>query len=240
MFKLSNVAARLAGGYMCEIPASQQAAFGGPALTGQSGLSVISTSSSGPAASVFDPSQLGVTDPVPATQLVYYPVNHPLAQTDTQNTLFNLTSTVTGIVFPEGYASVLFFGRHGSGEYCYGNGTSDQSLAGLPSGDGATYCYDPTDASKGPHAYPYKYQVWAYSASDLLSVKNGTKQPWEIAPYSVWNFDLPFSNSNGSGHILGVAYDNASRKIYVSQKSGDLVGQYSRNPVVHVLQIDEP
>jgi hypothetical protein len=239
MFKLSNVAARLVGGYMCKIPASQQAAFGGTALTGQSGLSIIWNSSSGPAVSVFDPSQLGVTDPVPATPLVYYPENHPLAPTSTQNGIFNLTSQVTGIVFPEGYDSVLFFGRHGVGAYCYGDGTSDQSLHGLPTGEGSNiYCYDPVIDSKGPHAYPYKYQAWAYSASDLLSVKNGTKQPWEIAPYSVWNFELPFND--GKGEIMGVAYDNLSGKIYVSQRNGDLAVEYSKNPVVHVFQIDGP
>ena len=35
-----------------------------------------------------------------------------------------------GVVFPVGGRSVLFFGTQGIGEFCYGEGTDDPTLAG--------------------------------------------------------------------------------------------------------------
>jgi hypothetical protein len=77
------------------------------------------------------------------------------------------------------------------------------------------------------------YQVWAYSAQDLLQVKNGTKQPWEIQPYDVWNYEPPYAAS--SGHAGGVAYDPASGRIYVAQPYGD-----GAKPVIYVYQVGAP
>ena len=51
--------------------------------------------------------------------------------------------------------------KQGTGTFCYGEGAT---------------CNDPTDSSKGNHAYPYQYQVWAYDANDLAAVKAGSKQ----------------------------------------------------------------
>lgn len=224
MFQLSGIGARMVGGYMCKIPTEWQTSFGGPALTGQAALSIISTTSSGPSASVFDPAKLGVLNPVPATPLVYYPINHPLANPETQNNNFTVTSTIKGIVFPAGTDSILFFGRNGTGAYCYG----EQDL------DPQSLCYDPVSSAKGPHMYPYKYQVWAYSATELLSVKNGAKQPWEARPYAVWNFDLPFNQ--GDSDLQGITFDEATNKLYISQGNAQ-VGQYDVKPVVHVFEI---
>ncbi|MFH0825588.1 MAG: hypothetical protein V2B18_22770, partial [Pseudomonadota bacterium] len=47
-------------GYMTEIPPEWTSKFGGPALTGNCCLSIISRTSLGPAASVFDPDDLGL------------------------------------------------------------------------------------------------------------------------------------------------------------------------------------
>ena len=100
------------------------------------------------------------------------------------------------MVFPEGTRSVLFFGRHGLGKFCYGPGTTDQQLVGRPTDGGVdTWCHDPTSANKGTHAYPYHYYVWAYDANDLAAVKAGQKQPWEVKPYAVWPFSLPFGET---------------------------------------------
>ena len=56
-------------------------------------------------------------------------------------------------------------------------------------------CYDPTTSDKGSHAYPYRYQVWAYDLNDFAAVKAGTKQPWEVVPYGVWPLSLPDARS---------------------------------------------
>jgi hypothetical protein len=217
--------AGIVSGYMSPIPSAWQSSFGGPALTGNCCLSIISRTSLGPAASVFNPSDVGVNNPVPATPVVYYDINHPtLGSCDTSHAVyFNCTTQIKGLVFPAGTRSVLFFGSQGTGPWCYGTG-------GASGGD----CYDPASSYKGGHAYPYKYQIWAYDANDLRAVKNGQKHPWDIKPYTVWNFNLPFERSTDRHNIGGAAYDPATQRIYVSQMCEDA----GCNPIIHVFKVN--
>lgn len=217
--KVGNQYPGFVSGYMAQIPSEWQALFGGPALTGNCGLAIASIQSNGPAASVFDPTKIGQVSPVPATSVVGYPYGHQLGPGEaTTNPYYNLTTKIRGIVFPVGTRSVLFFGRHGVGTYCYGTGTE---------------CNDPADDSKGTHAYPYKYQVWAYDANDLLAVKNGTKQQYTIQPYAIWNFNLPFE-STGDQHLIGgAAYDAQTNTIYISQQCSDT----NCAPIIHAFKV---
>ena len=76
-YQVGNAGAGFVSGYMTQIPAEWQASFGGPALTGNCCIAIISRSSLGPAVSVFDPEDLGVQNPVPATEVLGYPIDHP-------------------------------------------------------------------------------------------------------------------------------------------------------------------
>jgi hypothetical protein len=204
---------------MASIPAEWQSAFAGPALTGNCGLAIASAQSNGPAASVFDPSNIGQGGGIAATPVVGYPYGHQLGPGEaTTNAYFNLTTKIRGIVFPVGTRSVLFFGRHGVGTYCYGEGST---------------CGDPADSSKGTHAYPYKYQVWAYDVNDLVSVKNGVKQQYQIQPYAVWNFNLPFESTGGQHLIGGAAYDPRTNLVYLSQQCEDT----NCAPIIHAFRV---
>jgi hypothetical protein len=201
-------------GYMTLVPSEWQTLFGGPALTGMCCLSIASVQSNGPSISVFDPSQAGQ----PAIRLLGYPISNPLRPEASTNNYYNLATKITAIVFPTGTRSVLFFGRQGVGTYCYGEGAA---------------CGDLADPYKGTHAYPYKYQVWAYDANDLLAVKNGSKQQYAVQPYAIWNFNLPFEGT-GSTHLIGgAAYDAQTNKIYLSQQCADS----SCAPVIHVFKV---
>ena len=142
----------------------------------------------------------------------------------------------------------------GVGESCYGFGTPTHTesrtnawlLANSPSGyncngvnlsstdisNGNGCCFVGTgETSKGGSAYPSVHQVWQYSVNDLLSVKSGSKQPWEIIP-TVWNFDLPFDNPAKGKQIIGVSYDKTTRRLYVGQAFGD--GNF---PLIHVFTV---
>lgn len=240
------------GGYMAHVPEDRQAEFGGPALTGQAALAIVGRTSFGPCVWVFDPSHIGVIDPVPATMLVGYPANHTTLGTysDEPNLFYNRTTQITGVVFPEGSNSILFFGRHGlgitgEGDSCYGIGVSDPELHGTESVDhpGVTNCYDPSSSSKGTHAYPYVYRVWAYDANDLLKVKRGvinpdTEEPfksWDIKPYAIWNLDFPFGKDDAQ--ILGAAYDPEGQRIFISQYNGEKPAM-SPLPLIHVYRLN--
>ena len=224
--------ARSLGGYMTTIPSEWQALFGGPALTGNAALSIIGCISSGPAATVFDPDHIGVENPVSGTTVVYYPLAHYL-QTGgktTENT-FTFGSTVKGIAFPAGSRSVLFIGRQSlASEYCYGPGTDDPSLHLVPT-SGGTWCYDPCNHSKGGHGYPYYHSVWAYDALDLVKVKSGEKQSWEVKPYTEWN--LYEMDSSGCAGIRGAGYDPETRRLFITQS-------YGEEPKVDVYRINSP
>jgi hypothetical protein len=228
-------------GYMGTVPPQWQGDFGGPAITGNCCLSIISRTSLGPALSVFDPAELGSVDPLPATPLVGYPIDHPTLGTygDQGDVLFNGSMAIHGVVFPEATRSVLFFGRRGTGNFCYGFGVSDPAQhetycdAAAPE---VLCCYDPSNSSKGGHSYPYVYLALAYDALDLLAVKNGAKQPWEIIPYAEWELPLPFAQDYAD--ILGAAYDPATQRIYLSQDGGDKPGCCGHLPVIHVYEVN--
>lgn len=220
----SNVVAtpRALGGPMTLIPPEWQSAFGGPALTGHCCISVISTTSQGPSVTVFNPDDVGVKNPIPGKTVLFYPtdgnISHLLADGSTQNDVYNLTSRVGGIAFPSGTRSVLFIEGHGIGPYCYGT---------------AAECGNDTAMSdvKGPHAQPYRYQILAYDANDLLAVKNGTKQTWEPRPYGVWVLsDMP---NSGTPNIAGAGYDPETGRLYITQ-------DYGSKPRVEVYQITAP
>jgi hypothetical protein len=223
LYQVGGLGAGFVSGYMTQIPAAWQSAFGGPALTGNCCLSIISRTSYGPAAFVFNPTDLGAKNPVPATPLVYYPSTNPTlgawnaSWNPSAGILFNGTTTIRAIIFPHNSSSVLFIGRQGVGTFCYGTG-------GASGGD----CYDPDDSSKGTHAYPYAAMVWAYHVNDLLAAKNGQKQPWNVKPYATWTLTLPF----GSTTIGGATYDPTTGNIYVSQQYGNGV-----DPVIHILTV---
>ncbi len=228
-YKVGTEQPGLVAGYMGVVPTEWRTLLGGPALTGQCCIAIISRSSYGPSVSVFDPDQLGTQPSVPATMLVGYPQAHQTIGTyEGPGPLYNGSTKVGGVAFPAGTRSVLFVGRQG-GAFCYGAGTTNQALHMTPNPAGDLWCYDPTSSDKGAHGYPYRHQVWAYDANDLLAVKQGAKQPWDVRPYATWT--LTDMDNAGSATIRGATYDPATRRLYVT---GDTAGA---TPTVHVYEI---
>jgi hypothetical protein len=214
--KVGNVEAGFVSGYMTHVPESWRSAFGAPALTGNCCISIIGRTSWGPAAFAFDPGNIGQSGTVPAQPMVYYTSSNPLDRYESTGISFNGTTRIPGVVFPEGTSSVLFVGHQGIGPYCYGTGSQ---------------CNDPSSPYQGDHAYPYRSQIWAFNANDLLRVKNGQAQPWSVRPYAIWHFDTPF-DKNSPG---GVAYDPATARIFVAQRNAD-----GDRPVILVYRVGQP
>jgi hypothetical protein len=222
-------------GYLATVPPEWQAPLGGSAITGQCCIPIVSRTSWGPDAFAWNPARLGTISPLPAIPLLYYTGDHhTLGNWDGSNSTYGSTTQIGGVAIIAGTRTALFFGRNGTGPSCYGDGTTNISLAGTRAADGATYCYDPTSDYKGPHAYPYRYQVWAYDLNDWAAVKAGRKQPWEVVPYGVWPLSLPTPTPDGV--IGGIGYDAARQLVYLSQMYADLDG-YASRPVIHVFDI---
>jgi len=214
-YRVGGMGAGFYSGYMGLIPTEWQSLFGGPAITGNCCLSIISRTSYGPAAFVFDPE--GGTNT--AKPMVYYDSSHQTLGAygaGGSHPVFNGTTRITGVVFPSGTSSVLFIGETGTGNYCYGE---------------ASVCGDPSNNWKADHAYPYRAYVWAYDANDMLAVKNGSKSPWSITPYATWELSQPGNVSQDFG-IGGAAYDPQTGRIFVVRKGDDAV------PTVFVYEVD--
>jgi hypothetical protein len=249
---IANDTTRIAGfvsGYMTLIPKDWQAQLGGTHLTGQGGMiSILGRTSAGPSASVFTPTDLGVTVPAPAKIVMGYPtgppnsgLEHPtLGRWGVDGGLYNGTQGFRGMVFPDGTRSILFIGWGGT-KFCYGSGTADSSLhlKPVPDAPGSHYCYDPVVgrvSSRGTHAYPLSSLVFAYDVNDFIAVKQGQKRPWEVLPYATWNFALPFQSNivngleMGAVEINGAAYDPKTRRLFVSAMRGD-----GAAPLIHVF-----
>jgi hypothetical protein len=202
-FKPGKLGAGFYSGFMAAVPAEWQQALGGPVLTGNCCLSILNRTSYGPAASAFDPAKLG--NPADAPALVYYTMDHPTLGeygVPGSHPVFNGSTRIRGMVFPEGSASVLFIGATGIGNYCYGFAPD----CGAPG-------YD-----KGEHAYPYRGYIWAYDAADLAAARAGKTKPWNVKPYATW--ELPLADVQFAG-IGGAAYDPATGRIFISQRLAD-------------------
>jgi hypothetical protein len=239
MYSVGTLNPGFVAGYMALVPPEWRTALGGPVLTGLDGVPIISRSSYGPTVSAFDPARLGSADPVPASNLLGYTYEHSTlgnwGNETESNPQFNQAGGSSGIVFPFGSDSLLFFGSTGTGVPCYGQGTSDASLdrSPVPGTDGqVVYVYDPVGGGKGCHSYPYVAYVWAYRAADLARVAAGTAQAWEIVPYATWELPMSFGPEGGKT-LCGAAYDPATNRIFVSQYNAVGAG-----PLIHVYKLD--
>jgi hypothetical protein len=221
-------------GWMGNIPTEWQSKLGGNVLTGECCVPIVTRTSNGMAAFGFDSTKLGQTT-VPASPLLYYTMQKAtLGAWEGSNPIYGATTQVAGVAVIGNTRTVLYVGRNGLGPHCYGDGTANKLLHGTPTPDGTVYCYDPTSNSKGSHAYPYRYQVWAYDLNDLAAVKAGTKEPWSIVPYGVWVLPIPIGE--GSIPLAGVGYDSQKQLLYVAQFWADVNAGYV--PLVHVFKID--
>jgi hypothetical protein len=221
-------------GFMALIPDEWQSRLGGTALTGQCCIPIVSRTSWGPAAFAFDLAQVGRSK-IEASPLVYYDSAHPtLGAWDESSESYGIATGMGGVVVVARTRSALYFGRNGIGPACYGTGTPTESLHEKPVGDGSKYCYDPTNAGKGTHAYPYRYQVWAYDLEDFAAVRTGKRKPWDVKPYGIWALDFPIREEGVN--IGGVTYDPSTNRIYVVQMGADRDGLEYR-PLVHAFRV---
>ncbi|GFE60848.1 fibronectin type III domain-containing protein [Geobacter sp. AOG2] len=212
-----------------------QTALGGTVLAGAMSPNIVSRTSLGPAAVTFNPDNFSSN--TPHNVLMYWPGDGSHSPADSvfvgsglgEGRLFwNGSTQLNGVVFPNGTKTVLYFGNTGTGTtVCYKNGNPTAwGCDAIVNGDTAR----PVGAWD-IHAPTYRNQIWAVNADDLLAVKNGSKNPWDITP-AIWPISSPFDTSEH--FIAGAAYDPATQRIYVVEgkaESGKL-------PIVLVYQVN--
>lgn len=95
----------------------------------------------------------------------------------------------SGPIFPSNSRTIAFIGEHGTGALAYKN---------------------PLDRSGGWGATTYVRRCLMFDANDLLSVMAGTKNPWDVLPYTTFDIPAPSGSSMAASSVnfSGVWYDD--------------------------------
>lgn len=214
-------------GWMSPIPDPWRSVLGGDFLTGNSsGIPIISRTSVGPSAFVFNPLDIvgkeSVSTPVSTTVLLDFSLTHrlhdDLSNESRQNDLWNhLSRAVYGIIV-QGTRTYATFGHSGGNE----------------SGVGYKIVQDNGKRTGGYSSYAVKdnyHYYWLWDVNDFVRVRAGEIQPHDVRPYEYGIFRTPFA---GSSHWLGGgAFDPATGRIFLTaQKADREQGRYANPPVV--------
>jgi hypothetical protein len=213
-----TVAPGMVKSQMAPIPAEWRALLGGPALSSAGYTSIISRASYGASVSVFDPATVTGNN-FPMTMLLGCPHSVPKCityGTPTSND-YNGSELSGGFFIVPGTRTLAVIERESSGPTCYGYATRTASLHGQPYLD-AVYCYslsDPID-TKGPKGYPYRLVAKLYDLNELVAVKQGLKNPWDIRQYAT--VDMP--GSSPKEFITSGAYNPVRGEFYLLRGIG--------------------
>jgi hypothetical protein len=222
-------------GWMSPIPDSWRSDLGGDFLTGSSsGIPIISRTSVGPSAFVFNPRDIvgtkSVSTPVATARLLDFSLAHrlddDLSNESRQNRLWNhLSRAVYGLIVP-GTRTYATFGYSGGNES--GVGYKIVQDNGRRSGGYSSFAVDDN----------YHY-YWLWDVNDLVRVRAGRMEPHEVRPYEYGIFRTPFE---GQTHKLGGgAFDASTGRIYLTaQKADRQQGRYANPPVVMAYQLRAP
>ena len=227
-FEFQGTAAHTSG-WMSAIPTAWQGLLGGTHITGHSsGVPIISRLSVGPSAFAFTPSSIvgnaSVPTPIPNIPLLDFSLANPLhedlsnSDPSRSNKLWtHLSRAVYGFIVPDTrtYVTLGYSGGHESG-VCYKCTQSDGKKCG-------GYC--------APDVEDYYQFYWFWDVNDLLAVKQGTVNSYDVRPYAYASFPTPFQTNE----LGGGSFDPASGLLYLTVQRADREqGTYSNPPVVIV------
>jgi hypothetical protein len=211
---------------MAPVPQEWRAILGGPAMSSAGYTSIISRASYGASVSVFDPKDV-TRNQFPMTMLLGCPHSVPSCitwNTPTSND-YNGSEHWGGMFIVSGTRTLVAIEREASGPTCYGYATTDKALHGTPYPSAATpspenvpWCYslEYTDLAwgKGPKGYPYRLVAKLYDLADLVDVKRGRKDPWDVKQYAT--VDLP--GSSAEEFVSGGTYNSLTGHYYVARR----------------------
>lgn len=251
-------------GWISAIPLEWQNTLDGEYLAGNSSKYPInSRSPMGVSAFVFDPSDLvnNTSGVIPSTTLLDYDLDNPLyADYDSYaNAHYNLVevngNTDPGHTFEDADAIVgnnilwtsesqASFGFIVPGTRTY---MSIGSSGGHNSGIGYKATQNNGNLCGGPCPYDaddvYNY-YWLWDLDDLLDVKNGTIEPYEVRPYDSGELTVPlqyddYYSAPEFHPIIGGDFDPVSGILYLTLYDGGASGSpYSTNPAVVAYRIE--
>ncbi len=219
-------------GWISEIPQNWQSTLGDTHITGMSsGIPIIGRLSVGPSAFSFDPLDIvdkaneSIPNSVPTTKLLDFslsnPLNDDLNNGSRTNDLWTHLSRVTYGFIPEGTSTYVTIGYSGGhvGGVCYKCTQDSGNICG-------GYC-----SRQASDNYTY---YWLWDVADLIAVKNGEMNSYDVRPYDYGVFDVPFPTRQ----IGGGSYDPDKQLLYLSLQRADREqGAFANPPIIVAYKI---
>ena len=148
-----------------------------------------------------------------------------LRNVDLTNDLWtHLSYAAYGFIIPgtRTYMTIGFSGGHNSG------------VGYKPTQDNGNVCggYCSYEAADNYNYY------WLWDLDDLLAVKSGEMNAYDVVPYEYGEFTTPFQPTTGMYRIVGGAFDSARNILYLSLRNVDWSQSiYEPAPVIIAYRI---
>jgi len=213
-----TVAPGLVKSQMAPIPPEWRQLLGGPSFSTAGYTSIISRASYGASFAVFDPAAVTGNN-FAMTLLLGCPHSVPSCITYQNDSVgkehYQGAELSAGAFIIANTRTLVVIEREANGPACYGYATRDQNQHGQdhPGPDDADWCYSLSDplTDKGPKGYPYRLVAKLYDLAELVAVKLGQQQPWDIRQYAT--IDLP--GSSASEFVTSGAYNPVRGEFYL-------------------------
>ncbi len=251
-----------AAGWISPIPSEWQSLLGGSYIAGNSSkYSINGRLPMGISAFAFNPSNINGTPSgtIPTTTLLDFDLNNPLyaAYNAYEDGNYNVVQSNGNT--PTGHTAASAAIVPGSNDLwteesqaSYGfivPGTRTYLTIGSSGGHVSGIGYKATQSNGyecgGPCPYDandYYNYYWLWDVNDLLAVKNGTLNAYDVRPYARGVFNAPFQTDAYTQtpefhQILGGSYDASSDILYLAIDDGASIGPYDRVPVIAAYSV---
>lgn len=232
-----------AAGWLSAIPAEWQSILGGSHISGsQSGASISSRLSLGPSAFAINPADSFFqqkSGALEGIQLLDFSLNNILydksvydefvgrddilSNFDGKNDLWtSISGAAYGFIIP-GTSTYLTVGRSG----------------GHKSGVGYKIVQDDGRLCGGSCAYSasdYSSYYWLWDVKELVKVKLGLRNSFDVRPYAYGEFPIPMDLKKAG--VNSGYFDPESKLLYLSIPNGDTTGTYGRPPLMLVYKFE--
>jgi len=228
-----------AAGWLTPIPDEWKAGFEGTYIAGHSSGSISSRLSIGPPAFVLNPETTLLNDDVENGWVI----SEAVIDFNLANMLYDVAiygegveaSETNPILYNDNRLNDLWTIDSGAAYGFIIPGTSTYMTighsAGHESGLGYKIVQNNGNLCGGPCPYDaddkYNY-YWLWNVSDLMKVKNGEMEAYEVRPYSYGELDTP-----SSAELFGAAFDELNSRLFVSLRYGD-----DRAPLYYVYDVN--
>ncbi len=227
-----------AAGWLSEVPLEWQALLGGTHISGgQSGTSINSRLSVGPSAFAINPADTYFkkeSGEIDSTRLLDFPLKNLLYNKELYGP--GPITDVNAITYNENGKNDLWTIVSGAGYGFIAPNSSTYVTLGKSGGHESGLGYKATQIDghlcSGPCAYDpadYYSYFWLWDVNDLLKVKSGELNSYDVRPYDYGKFDVPINV--GASFVNGGSFDAASNTLYMSIPNADKLARYSSLPV---------